>query len=144
MRTMQPKSSLISLLQSFLYGGLKRLWVGTDNLVDLLAILEQIKCGHGTNAELCGYVGKVIYVDLDEPSLRICLGESGVTLSAYNLSDGPQRCSLLNHLRRNDFAYSSISLGHLKRTLERRKWATPRRIAVENHQARFLEGVGPV
>jgi len=41
-------------------------WVGSDDLGDLLAVLEELEGGHGADRELLGNVGKLIDVDLVE------------------------------------------------------------------------------
>lgn len=49
-----------------LNGSLERLWVGTNDLADLFAILEQDECGHGADAEFLGDVWDIIDVELVE------------------------------------------------------------------------------
>ena len=49
--------------------GLEGRGVGTDELVNLLAILEEGKGGHGLDAELLGELGKLVNVELGEGNL---------------------------------------------------------------------------
>jgi len=57
-------------------GGLEGLGVGTDNLSNLLAVLEEQEGGHGTDAELLGDLGELVDVDLEEACLSVLVGES--------------------------------------------------------------------
>ncbi len=43
--------------------------VGAHELVDLLAVLEECKCGHGADAELLGQLGQFVDVKLGEGDL---------------------------------------------------------------------------
>ena len=43
--------------------------VGTDELVNLLAILEESEGGHGLDTELLGELGKLVDVELGEGNL---------------------------------------------------------------------------
>jgi hypothetical protein len=58
-------------LDASLQGGRVR----TDNIGDLLAVLEEHEGGHGTDTELGGNVGELIDVDLVELGLGVGLGE---------------------------------------------------------------------
>ena len=63
------------LLDSRLDGSKQRLRVGADNLVDLLAVLEDEEGGHGADSELLGYVGDLIDVELDKVCASVLLRE---------------------------------------------------------------------
>lgn len=60
--------SHISALYSKLLGdgGQESRGVGTDELVSLVAVLEDDESGHGADAELLGEVGKGVDVELGE------------------------------------------------------------------------------
>lgn len=47
--------------------------VGTDDLVGLLAVLEDEEGGHGADAELLAEVGDLVDVDLDEVEVLVLL-----------------------------------------------------------------------
>lgn len=49
--------------------------VGTHDLVDLLAVLEEDEGGHSADAEFLGQVGDLINIDLDEEGIAVLLGE---------------------------------------------------------------------
>lgn len=51
--------------------------VGTDDLADLFAVLEEHKGGHGADAELLGDVGDLVDVDLVKVDLVLELGRLG-------------------------------------------------------------------
>lgn len=57
--------------KSLLDRGFQCLWVGADNLLNLLAVLEELECGHGADAEIGRYVGYVIDVELVELRVRV-------------------------------------------------------------------------
>ena len=63
-------------LQSLLNSGLEGIWVGTDNLSNLLSILEQEERGHSANGELLSDIWNLVDVDLVEFGLRELVGES--------------------------------------------------------------------
>ena len=65
-----------TLLQSLLNSGLEGIWVGTDNLSNLLSILEQEERGHSANGELLSDIWNLVDVDLVEFGLRELVGES--------------------------------------------------------------------
>lgn len=56
-------------------GSLESLRVGTDDLSDLLAVLEEKEGGHGADAELLSNVGDLIDIELVEAGVGICAGE---------------------------------------------------------------------
>ena len=51
--------------------GLKSLWVGTNNLTNLLSVLEQQKGGHGADTELLSNIWNFIDVELVEAGLGV-------------------------------------------------------------------------
>ena len=55
-------------------GSLKRLWVGTDHLTNLLAVLEQEESRHGADTELLGDVWDLIDVELVEARIGVGVG----------------------------------------------------------------------
>jgi hypothetical protein len=57
-------------------GGLEGLGVRTDDLADLLAVLEQEEGGHGADAEFLRNVGDLVDVDLVEAGVGVLLRES--------------------------------------------------------------------
>lgn len=73
---MQVKNSL--LLYSSLDRSLEGIGVGTNDLLDLLAVLEDHECGHGANTELLGDIWDFIDVDLDEVGRGVGLGETKI------------------------------------------------------------------
>jgi hypothetical protein len=56
-----------------LNGRLNGLRVRTDNLLDLLAVLEQQECGHGTDTEILGDVGDLVDIDLIKSNVCVYL-----------------------------------------------------------------------
>jgi hypothetical protein len=52
-------------------GGLDGLGVGADDGLDLSAVLEEDKGGHGTDSELLGDVGDLVDVDLVEADVLV-------------------------------------------------------------------------
>ena len=56
-------------------GGLESLGVGTDDLGDLVTVLEEQEGGHGADAELLSNVGDLVDVELVEAGVGICAGE---------------------------------------------------------------------
>ena len=69
--------------------------VGTDDLVDLVAVLEEGEGGHGADAELLGKLGKLVDVELGQVDLvleLLALGPPGCTAVSIvylcNLSGG--------------------------------------------------------
>ena len=62
-------------LKVLLDSGLESLGVGTDDLADLLAVLEQHKGGHGADTELLGDIGDLVDVDLEEADVGVGVGE---------------------------------------------------------------------
>lgn len=70
------------LLNSLLDSGLKGIGVSTNNLLDLLSILEDHECGHGSNTELLGDIWDLIDVNLDEVGASVGVGESVTTVSS--------------------------------------------------------------
>ncbi len=58
-----------------LNGRQQRLGVRADNLLDLLPILEDQECRHGTDAQLLRNIGNLIDVELDEVSAGELIGE---------------------------------------------------------------------
>jgi hypothetical protein len=55
--------------------GLEGLGVGTNDLGDLVTVLEEQKGGHGTDAELLSNVGDLVDVELVEAGVGVCAGE---------------------------------------------------------------------
>ena len=66
-----------SALQVVLDGLFESLLVGTDDLADLLAVLEEHERGHGADTELLGDVGDLVDVNLVEVDLVLELGRFG-------------------------------------------------------------------
>lgn len=58
-------------------GGLESLGVGTNDLANLLAALEEQEGGHGADAELLCNVGDLVDVELVELGRSELLGEPG-------------------------------------------------------------------
>lgn len=56
-------------------GGLESLGVGTNDLGDLLAVLEEKESRHGADAELLCNVGDLVDVELVEAGVGVCAGE---------------------------------------------------------------------
>lgn len=69
----REKRTLFSRLQALVEEGDESVGVSTDELVKLLAVLEQHEGGHGTDAELLAQLGKVIDVDLGEEDILVLL-----------------------------------------------------------------------
>jgi hypothetical protein len=55
--------------------GLELLHISTNNTVNLFAILEYHKGGHGVHAQLLGYSLQLVDIDLDEPNVLVLLAE---------------------------------------------------------------------
>jgi hypothetical protein len=53
----------------------ERLGVRTDDLLDLLLVLEDQECGHGADAELLRNVRDLVDIELDEVGVGEFLGE---------------------------------------------------------------------
>lgn len=64
---------LCGALDIGLDGGFKSLGVCTNDLGDLLAILEEQESGHGTDAELLRNIGHLVNVKLVEACGGVCL-----------------------------------------------------------------------
>lgn len=62
-------------LKVLLDGSLESLGVGTDDLGDLLAVLEQDKGGHGADAEFLSDIGDFVNVNLVEAGVGVGVGE---------------------------------------------------------------------
>lgn len=60
-------------LQALVEEGDESVGVGTDQLVGLLAVLEQHEGGHGADAKLLAQLGEVIDVDLGEEDILVLL-----------------------------------------------------------------------
>lgn len=63
-------------------GGLEGLGVGTDDLSDLVTVLEEQEGRHGTDAELLSNVGDLVDIELVEAGIGICAGEPRIGLAA--------------------------------------------------------------
>ena len=63
-------------------GGLEGLGVGTDDLSDLVTVLEEQEGGHGADAELLSNVGDLIDIELVEAGVGVCAGEPRMGLAA--------------------------------------------------------------
>lgn len=76
-------------LQVLLDGGLEGLGVGTDDLADLLAVLEQDEGGHGADAEFLGDLGDLVDIELVEAGVGVRVREpffwGRVLLACYSL-----------------------------------------------------------
>ena len=64
-------------LDDLFNGGLENLWVGTDNLGDLLLALEDQEGWHGADAELLSDIWDLIDIKLGEVGAGVLVGESG-------------------------------------------------------------------
>lgn len=71
---MSSDFSWVLSLQVVLDGLFESFLVGTDDLADLLAVLEEHECGHGADTELLGDVGDLVDVNLVEGDLVLELG----------------------------------------------------------------------
>lgn len=81
---MQPHSIIFASIASktaarrsnvVLDGGLERGRVRTNNLADLLAVLEEEESGHGADGELLSDVWKLVYVELVEARVGVVIGK---------------------------------------------------------------------
>jgi hypothetical protein len=63
-----------SLLVVRLDSSLQRLGVGTNNLANLLAVLEEDECRHGADSELLGNVGNIIDIKLVKAGIGELIG----------------------------------------------------------------------
>lgn len=63
-------------LQGLLNGSLESRWVGTDNLTDLVAVLEEQESRHGANGQLLRDLWELIDVDFVEFGGGEFVGES--------------------------------------------------------------------
>jgi hypothetical protein len=84
MRIKPPKSSMLekppectNLTDQRLNPSLESGRVGADDVLDLLAVLEEHEGGHGADAELGGDLAHLVDVDLVELGLRVVLAELG-------------------------------------------------------------------
>ncbi len=66
-----------------LNNSLKRLWVSTNNLINLLSVLEDEERWHGADADLLGNIWDVVDVDLDEVGRWVLLGEPEGVILVY-------------------------------------------------------------
>ena len=55
--------------------GLESGGVGTDDLADLVAVLEEEESGHGADGLLLGDLGDLVDVDLVEAGVGVVVGE---------------------------------------------------------------------
>lgn len=78
-------------LQVVLNGSLQSRRVGTDNLGNLLAALEQQESGHGADAQLLGNVRHGVDVELDERGVGVGLAEL-VDLGGHGLARTAPGC----------------------------------------------------
>lgn len=62
---------------NLLNSSLKRRWVSTNDLADLLSFLENDEGWHGADADLLGHFWDVVDVHLDEVGGWVLLGEPG-------------------------------------------------------------------
>lgn len=62
-------------------GSLESLGVGTDDLSNLVAVLEEEEGGHGANAEFLCDVRDLVDVKLEEAGAGVCAGESAHSVS---------------------------------------------------------------
>ena len=67
-----PASSLYNILLDFL---LQLDWVCTNNLIDLLSILENHESWHSANSVLLSEVREIIDIDFQVSSVGILFGE---------------------------------------------------------------------
>lgn len=96
------------LVVVLLDGSLENLWVGSNDLADLLSVLEQQERGHGTDTELLCYVWHVIDIELVESGVCELVGEPVVCFSMSLASK--HRVSVwysLDNLRGDDLARSA-------------------------------------
>lgn len=64
----------------------QRIRIRTHNLLNLLSILENDECGHGSDTEFLSDVWDLVHVDLHEVGVGEFFGESAVVhiLSAFD------------------------------------------------------------
>jgi len=62
-------------LEVVLDRSLERTGVGTNDLLNLLAILEEHESRHSADRELLGDIGNLIYVELVEAGILVIIGE---------------------------------------------------------------------
>ena len=60
-----------SHLNVLLDSSLERLWVGTNDLADLLSVLEKEESGHGADAEFLGHFWDLVDVELVEAGVGV-------------------------------------------------------------------------
>jgi hypothetical protein len=68
----QPPAAC-SLYEVGLDSSLERLWVCTNHLSDLLAVLEEEEGRHGTDAEFLGNIGDFVDVELVKACFGVCV-----------------------------------------------------------------------
>lgn len=61
--------------------GLESLRVGTDDLGDLVTVLEEKEGRHGADAEFLCNIGDLVDVELEEARVGVCAGEPGRLIS---------------------------------------------------------------
>lgn len=86
---------MYSLLIILLNGSFEGLWVGSNDLGDLLSVLEQQKGRHGADTELLCYVWHVIDIELVESGVGEFVGEPVVCVSMPQSSIGCLECTHL-------------------------------------------------
>lgn len=64
-----------NLSRGLLNGSLKSNRVGTNDLLDLLAVLEEQESGHGADGVLLSDLGDLVDVDLVEAGVGVVVGE---------------------------------------------------------------------
>jgi hypothetical protein len=65
---------VLHILDGVLNGGLESLGVGTDDLADLLAVLEEQEGGHGADVQFLGDIGNLVDVELEEGGVLVHAG----------------------------------------------------------------------
>ena len=62
-------------------GGLESLGVGTDDLGDLVTVLEEKEGGHGADTEFLCNVRNLVDIELVEARVGVCAGEPAEYIS---------------------------------------------------------------
>jgi len=68
---------MIALSDDRLDGGVEGGRVGADDILDLLAVLEDEESGHGADGVLLGGLGDLVDVNLVEARAGVVVGEPG-------------------------------------------------------------------
>lgn len=75
----------MNLSDDLLDGGVEGGRVGADDLLDLLAVLEDEESGHGADGVLLGGLGDLVDVNLVEARVGVVVGEPGCVVVSGNV-----------------------------------------------------------